>query len=141
MLKVYKVHNYVSIDGADWREVLWNGWLTPIERKVFDEPPETQHILCNASFYKACDYVHNNRLDGVHESSLCWRRMIWPAIEIRYRDARDDVTYRNFISMSYKIEYEEWKEVTLEWIMKNLPADVTIQYLKERGITTCPIMK
>jgi hypothetical protein len=41
--------------------------------------------------------------------------------------------------MSYKIEYEEWKEVTLEWIIKNLPADQTIQYLKERGITTCPM--
>lgn len=138
MLKIYKVHNYVSIDGADWREVLWSG-LSPIEHKVFDEPPETQHILCNASFYEAYDYVHNNRLDGVYESSLCLCRMIWPAIKMRYRDAYDDVTYRNFISMSYKIEYEEWKNVTLEWIIKHLPADQTIQYLKERGITTCPM--
>ena len=138
MLKIYKVHNYVSIDGVDWREVLWSG-LSPIEHKVFGELPETQHILCNASFYEAYDYVHNNRLDGVYESSLCLSRMIWPAIKIRYRDAYDDVTYRNFISMSYKIEYEEWKNVTLEWIIKHLPAEQTIQYLKERGITTCPM--
>ena len=139
MLKIYKVHNYVSIDGADWREVLWSGCLTSIERKVSDEPLETQHILCNASFYEAYDYIHDNRLDGVYNSSDCWCRMIHPVIKVRYRDACDDVTYRRFISMSYKIEYEEWKEVTLEWIMKNLPADQTIQYLKERGITTCPM--
>ena len=141
MLKIYKVHNYVSIDGADWREVLWNGWLNPIERKVFDEPPETQHILRNASFYEAYDYIHDNRLDGVWCGSGCWSRMIHPTIEVRYRDAYDDVAYSRFISMSYKIEYEEWKEVTLEWIMKNLPADQFIQYLKERGITACPILK
>lgn len=139
MLKIYNVHNYVSINGADWREVLRSGWLTPIEHKVFDEPPETQHILCNASFYEAYDYIHDNRLDGVWCSSGCWCRMIHPTIEVRYRDAHNDVAYRNFIAMSYKIEYEEWKNVTLEWIMKNLPADQTIQYLKERGMTTCPM--
>lgn len=138
MLKIYQVHHYVSIDGAKWREVV-NGWLTPTEHKVSDQLLEIQHILCDASFNEAYDYLHNNRLDGVWIDSKRWHRTIIPVIQVRYDDAFDDVNYKRFNTMSYKIEYKEWKDVTLKWIMENLSADVAIQYLKERGITTCPM--
>ena len=41
----------------------------------------------------------------------------------------------------YKYVYEEWKDVPLTYIMKHFPADKFIQYLKERGMATCPILK
>ena len=59
MLKIYRVYNYVSIDGGKWRRVV-NGWLKPTERKVTEESLETQHILCDASFDDAYNYLHNN---------------------------------------------------------------------------------
>ena len=140
MLKIYRVYNYVSIDGGKWRRVV-NGWLKPTERKVTEESLETQHILCDASFDDAYNYLHNNRLDGVWDGSSVWGKTIFPVIKVRYNDGYDDVKYRKFNTMSYKTEYEEWKDVTLKWIMENLSADVAIQYLKERGMTACPILK
>lgn len=136
MLKIYKVRNYVSIDGADWRKVVWS-WFIPTECKTSDEPLETEYILCDASFDKAREYLQNNDLDGMFNSNTYWRET--PIICVRYDDAQDIVNYKHFNTISYKTEYEEWKDVTLEWIIKTLPADQTIQYLKERGITTCPM--
>lgn len=138
MLKVYKVYNYISIDGTAWRRVV-RSWMRPTERKISDKPLETQHILCDASFDEAYHYLHNHRVDGAYDSSNYCIGKITPIIRVRYKDAHDDVNYRRFDTMSYKIEYEEWKDVTLKWIMENLPADTAIQYLKERGITTCPM--
>ena len=140
MLKIYRVYNYVSIDGGKWRRVV-NGWLKPTEYKVSDKPLETQHILCDVPFDKVYDYRHNNRLDGILDSSSCWYNKIIPVICVRYEDAWDDVRYRRFNTMSYKIVYEEWKDVTLQWIIEHLSADQCIQYLKDRGMNTCPIMK
>ena len=136
MLKVYKVHNYVSIDGDDWREVVWS-WFIPTKCKTSSELLETEYRLHNASFNEAREYLQSNELDGIGNSSTYWRKK--PIVWVRYDDARDIVNYRHFNTISYKTEYKEWTDVSLEWIIKSLPADQTIQYLKERGITTCPM--
>jgi hypothetical protein len=60
---------------------------------------------------------------------------------IDYTDAWDKVVYTHFNTLSYKTEAEEWTDVTLDWIIKNLSADECIQYLKERGMAACPILK
>ena len=136
MLKIYKVHNYVSIDGADWREVVWS-WYMPTEKKASSEPIKTEYFLNNASFEEAYAYLQNSPLDGLGPSTTYWREK--PRIWVRYDDAWDTVSYKHFNTISYKREYKEWTDVSLQWIMENLPADTTIQYLKERGITTCPM--
>ena len=136
MLKVYKVYNYVSVDGADWREVIC-GTFAPTEKKTSSESLETEYILHDASFDKAYEYLRNNDLDGLGRSTTYWREK--PIIWVRYDDAWDTVSYKHFNTISYKREYIEWTNVSLDWILKNLPADTAIQYLKERGITTCPM--
>ena len=136
MLKVYKVHNYVSIDGAPWREVVWS-WFGPIECKTTDKELNGENMLCHTSFDEAYAYLKNSPLDGLYASETFWRCK--PRIGIRYRDTCDIVYYNHFDTISYNIIYEEWKDVSLEWIVKNLSADECIQYLKERGITTCPM--
>ena len=136
MLKVYKIHNYVSIDGSDWREVIWS-WCGPIQKITSNEPPETEYLLNCETFDRAYEYLQNNELDGLGPSTTFW--IDRPTIWVRYDDAYDTVSYRRFNTISYKREYEEWANVTLEWIIKNLPADTAIQYLKERGIATCPM--
>ena len=136
MLKVYKVHNYVSIDGSPWREVVWS-WISPTECKITDKELKGENMLCHTSFDEAYAYLQNSPLDGLYASETFWRHQ--PRIGIRYEDAYDIVYYNHFDTISYNIIYEEWKDVSLQWIMENLPADQFIQYLKERGITTCPM--
>ena len=131
MLKIYDILFYVSVDGADWRRV------GDICHTALNEEPQDITFLDNASFNEAREFLSHNHLFGVwNKDSLFIGK---PTIAVAYADAWETVYYRRFHTISYKKEYREWENVTLEWIMKNLPADKCIQYLKERGITTCPM--
>lgn len=136
MLKIYEVRNYVSVDGADWRQVVWS-WFGPTECMATSEDVDTKHKLCEASFDEAYEHLQNSPLDGLYIDKTFWRER--PIINIRYQDAREIVSYKHFEAISYKIEFKEWTTVSLDWIISTLPVDQTIQYLKERGITTCPM--
>ena len=131
MLKVYRVHDYVSIDGADWREV--GGYGT----NVIDGEAENKLCLDNASFAEAYEYITYNYLSGVWNGTTLFRNK--PIIKVSYNDAWDPVEYHHFKTISYKREYKEWKDVSLKWLMEHTSADQFIQYLKERGITACPM--
>lgn len=133
MLKIYNVTDYVSIDGANWRTVGGYGY------KVANEKPTDTLILDNMSFSEAYEYLSQNHLSGVCKDCTLFRNK--PLIRVSYNDAWDYVQYRHFNTMSYKREYSEWKNVSLNWIIEHLSADDCIQYLKDRGITTCPILK
>ena len=89
------------------------------------------------SFDETREYFNNHKLDGVWNDTIFWGKK--PTICVRYCDAWDDVVYKHFNTISYKQEYVEWTDVSLEWIIKNLHADTAVQYLKERGITACPM--
>lgn len=131
MLKIYKVVSYVSVDGAKWRSVGSTGHCCT------DEDLDVKFILDKSSFDEAREYISAHLLDGVWNSNTFWRNK--PVIAVKYRDAWDEVVYKNFDTISYKNVYTEDKNVSLEWLMKHLTADQTIQYLKERDITTCPM--
>ena len=131
MLKIYDVIDYVSVDGSDWRVVGRDGYCCT------DEERDVKFILNNASFEEAYEHLSNNQQDGIWCGKTYWREK--PLIFICYQDAWDSVRYNHFHQMSYKRIYKENNGVHLSWIIKNLPADQTIQYLKERGITTCPM--
>jgi hypothetical protein len=132
MLKIYNIINYVSIDGAKWREV-------GSDTIASEEELETKLMMENLSFNEAREYLSNNHLDGIKNDNTFFRKR--PTIKVNYYDAWDPVEYRYFNTISYKTTVKEWTNVTLEWIIKWLPADQCIQYLKERGITACPILK
>ncbi len=132
MLKVYNVYDYVSIDGAKWRTVGSYG-----RYKVADEELENTLVLDNASFDETREYLSQHLLDGVWNDSTWFRNK--PIIAVSYQDAWNSVEYRHFKTMSYKREYREDKNVSFKWLAEHLSADRFIQYLKERGITTCPM--
>jgi hypothetical protein len=134
MLKIYNIKDYVSIDGGDWREV--GGW----GHRVADDAkaPDSIH-LGQMSFDETHKYLSENSLCGVCKDSTFFRHK--PTIRVRYNDAFDDVTYQHFNTFAYKRTFVEMEDVSMEWIMKNLSADQCIQYLKERGMTACPILK
>ena len=131
MLKIYDVIDYVSINKQDWRAVGTNGFFCT------DEDRDSKLILDNVSFSEAHEYLENNRLDGLKSDYTVWRPR--PTVCVRYQDAFDVAVYSKFSAISYKRVYKENKDATLKWLMNHLSADQFIQYLKERGITTCPM--
>ena len=132
MLKVYHVYDYVSVDGAKWRTVGRYGGY-----KVTDEEVDTTLVLDNVSFEEAREFLSHTLLDGVWNGSTFFRHK--PTIAVSYQDAWDWVEYRHFDRISYKREYKEYQGVSFKWLMDHLTADQFIQYLKERGITACPM--
>lgn len=130
MLKVYDVRDYISIDGAQWR--FCDGGY-----KVTDEEREDVLVLDNSSFEEAREFLSNGALHGAWNDVTYFRHK--PIIVVKYDGAWDIVKYRHFNTISYKIKYIERKDVSFEWLTKHLTADQFIQYLKERGITTCPM--
>ena len=130
MLNIYKVTPYVSIENGKWQEVYNRGGLRMCE---FEGNHEIM-LLNNATF----EECYNTPLIGVYKDTSFFRGK--PLIRFEYSYC-DDETYRSFDSISYKLVYTEIKDISLQMIVSEFPADKAIQYLKERGITACPIIK
>lgn len=133
MLKVYNVTDYVSIDGAPWREVSDTGY------RVSDKELQTKLVLDEVSFDEAREFLSNNHIWGVWNYETLFRHK--PIIAVSYYSNYEPVRYKHFNTISYKTEYTEWKDVSFDWLMKHFSAEQCIQYLKERGMTACPILK
>lgn len=132
MLKVYRVKSYVSINGEEWEEVGSTGYT------VRDDKPTEKIFFENFTLNQCYEYIKEKSLDGIWRSETFFRKRPMLYIGCGYFSSN---SYTNFDTISYKDVYEEWKDVSLDWIMKHLSADQCIQYLKERGVTACPILK
>ena len=131
MLKVYRVKYYVSVDGGEWRQVGNSGY------SITDKELSELVIIDNASFVDAREFLKNTPCFGVYNNETFFRHK--PIIMIKYNDALEQVVYRNFNTLSYKIVYKEWTNVSMQWLIEHASADQCIQYLKERGMTSCPM--
>ena len=132
MLKVYTVKSYVSINGEDWWNVGRDGCT------ISDENPTEKVFLDNTTFDECYEYVCHQPLDGICSSSTLFKNK--PIIYIKDSHFYDH-RYDYFDTISYKYVYEEYKDASLDYIMKHFSADKCIQYLKERGMSACPILK
>lgn len=131
MLKVYKVKSYVSINGEDWEHIGHDGHI------IRDDDPIEKIFLDNATFNECYEYIKEHKLDGVYFSYTLFRKKPIIYIGEFYTGYR----YDHFDTISYKYVYEEWEDVPLTYIMERFSADKCIQYLKERGMSACPILK
>ena len=132
MLKVYTVKSYVSINGEEWEEVGSTGYT------VRDDEPTEKIFFENFTLSQCYEYLKEKSLDGIWRDKTFFRKR--PMIYIG-RSFYSGIGYTYFNTISYKYVYDEWKDVSLDWIMKHASADQCIQYLKERGVTACPILK
>lgn len=132
MLKVYTVKSYVSINGGDWQQVGLSGHI------MTDNNPTEKVILNNATFDECYKYVSQHSLNGICLYSTLFKKK--PIIYINDNHLYEH-RYDHFDTISYKYVYEEWEDVSLNYIMNNFSADKCIQYLKERGMSACPILK
>ncbi len=132
MLKVYTITSYVSIDGGDWFSVGAPGYT------VRDNDPVENIFFENFTLEQCYEYLQEKSLDGIWPSKTFFRKKPMLYIGDGYFTSS---AYYSLNTISYKYVYTEWESVSLDWIMRHASADQCIQYLKERGITTCPILK
>ena len=130
MLKVYKYYAYVSVDGAEWRRV-------DDGHTIREEEPTDTLILDNATFDETYEYLSKHIVWGLYNDTTFFIKK--PVVQVSYSDAWSPVEYKYFKTLSYKRVYKEWNDVPLQWLIEHASADQFIQYLKERGITTCPM--
>ncbi len=134
MLKVYKVKYYVSIDGGEWRQVEDSWRYSYVLRD--DQEVADQYIIPIMTFKEFYEYIQKHPLCGVNYGKNIFGR---PYIQTKHDWSWDSwESYYKFNTISYKRVFKECT-MTLSEIFEHFPADQCIQYLKERGITTCPM--
>lgn len=134
MLKVYKMRYYVSIDNEKWFEVD-DGYYPYILRD--DKEPTVCNIINNMTFEECYELLQNNGLCGLkYDKTIFNKKRI---IVMRSWSYDQWYAYKDFKTISYKCVFVEFPKMTLSEIFKHFPADQCIQYLKERGITACPM--
>jgi hypothetical protein len=131
MLKIYTQKYWVSINNKEWEQV----WLERYMMK--DNPPSEVITADQLSFDEFYELLQYDSMDHVWAGKTLFRKRSKITIEYDYDRIK---RYTNFDTISCKVTYEEIKNPTLYSIMRCFPAEQTIQYLKERGITTCPMI-
>lgn len=128
MLKAYKVRTYISVNNKPKKQIVRIGYgLTE------DELPRV--VTTSWSFQDCFD--NKVPTPAVKTDTTIFRKK--PYVEVEY--AWDDVDrYYSFDSITIERHYEPY-DVTLNELFDNYSADECIQYLKDRGMTTCPILK
>ena len=96
MLKIYSATSYISVDGADWREVHHKYMASDKELK-------DTLVLDNLSFAEAYDILSGDSLNGIRCDTTLFTKK--PIIYIDYVTAWDAVPYKKFKTISYKREY------------------------------------
>lgn len=127
MLKPYKTKVYVSIDDGPKIDTYGRGYgLTE------DDVPSVFSI----------SYTFQEALNAKPLSpDICVGTTLFrkrPYIEVRY-DWCDEKRYYNFDKITIERRKEPWRDATLKDVHDYSTADQFIQYLKEHGITTCPM--
>ena len=128
MLKSYKYKIQVSLNGADWCTIDHGN------TRLCEEHEQTKSLIENYSFTEAHEWMlHNYHCHWEAGYTLFKKR---PKIKIQY--GWDIIeTYTKFDTISIRTTYEERPIRMAE--LQGEDADTVIQYLKERGITTCPM--
>ena len=128
MLQAYKVKTYIAVNDKPKKEIWRIGYgLTE------DELPRV--VTTTFSFQDCLD--KQLPTPAIKAYKTFFRKIPYVRVEYDWEDVK---YYYDFDSVTIERRYEPY-DITLNELIKGYPADQVIQYLKERGITTCPILK
>lgn len=133
MLKIYDPIYSVSIDGGPWERL--ENWFDTNWFVTDEDLPRTKILLDYVSFQEAYDYLRENYIFGARTCKTIFRGR--PQLSLLYFNTIDRKYIKKCEGFWLRAENRLRKNVTLEWIMKNLEADQIIQYLTERGLGIC----
>ena len=132
MLKIYYSYYAVSVDNEPYKRLRINGYTMRD-----DSLPTEELIINNAPFEKIYSMESEDLPFGINCYETTFLKK--PIVEVYYNCAA--TKYKHFDTLSYKRVYEEMNYLSLAEIFKRFPAEKCIQYLKEHGLNTCPIIK
>jgi hypothetical protein len=128
MLKAYKVQTYITVNNQPKEKLFRIGYgLTE------GELPDITTTICS---FEDC---FNTQLPTSSIYTGTTQFLKRPYVEIEYSWDWHD-RYYNFDSITIERHYEPY-DITFNELFEEYSADQCIQYLKERGITTFPILK
>ena len=133
MLQIYDPIFCVSIDEGPYqvvRGVFDNDWFASACDLM-----EKQYLLYNASFVDAYEYLRSNYISGARPSTSFFNV---PQISLLYQSSGRWANIKKCKTFSLFVKNKLRENVTVDWIMKNLPANQAIQYLSERGAAINP---
>ena len=128
MLKAYKVRTYIAVNDQPKKEI-WRIGCGLTE----DELPRV--VTTTFSFQDCFD--EQLPTPAIKPCKTFFRKRPYVRVEYDWEDVK---YYYDFDSITIERHYEP-DDITLNELFKKYSADQCIQYLKERGITTCPIIK
>ena len=129
MLKAYKVTTYIAVDGKSKREIFQK------EYGLFEV--ELPRVTTTSWSFQDCFNTPPPPTGAIQTDKTLFRKR--PYVEIEYSWDWHD-RYYNFDSLTIERHYEPYN-ITLDELIKEYSADQCIQYLKERGMMACPILK
>lgn len=128
MLKAYRCELQISLNGAKWNTI-------HVEyTKLREEHELEKTFIENYSFAEAHEWMLRNWHNHWSAGYTLFKKK--PKIKIQYGYYTIE-TYTKFDTISIRAIYEE-HPITMRDLQYE-DADKVIQYLKERGITTCPM--
>lgn len=128
MLQAYKVITYIAVNDEPKKEISKVGYgLTE------DELPRV--VTTTFSFQDCLD--KQLPTPAIKTYKTFFRKRSYVGVEYNWDDVKQ---YYGFASITIERHYEPYN-ITLNELFEEYSADQCIQYLKERGITTCPILK
>lgn len=128
MLKSYQYELQISLNGAEWCTIDY-GYT-----KLREEHEPIKTFIENYSFVEAHEWMLHNYNNHWFAGYTFFKKR--PKIQIQYSWDYTR-TYKTFDTISIRVIYEE-NPITMRELWNENSEDV-IQYLKERGITTCPM--
>lgn len=129
MLQTYKTYTYIVVDGKEQ-------WM----------PFDTKVILVEKLNHETIEEVYT--FDEIIKNNAAGLNYIvvgknWlfkrPYVKIEYSWGYEKLYYQ-FNTLTVKKYYKPY-DITMSELFDSFPADKCIQYLKERGMTACPILK
>lgn len=129
MLQAYKVTTYITVDG-ERQHMLYDTKVILVEEfglKTIEEVYTFDEIVKN----KAADLNHI-----IVGKDWLFRR---PYVKICYSWCHEELHY-HFNTLTVEKCYTPC-DITMNDLFDCFPIDKCIQYLKERGMTACPILK
>ena len=128
MLKAYKVKTYIAVNDKPKKQIFSIGYgLTE------GELPDTFTTIWS---FKDC-FNHKLPTPAVKTDTTLFRKRHYVEVEYAWDDSD---RYYNFDSLTIERHYEPY-EITIKELFEDYSADECIQYLKDRGMTTCPVLK
>ena len=137
MKKVIEARKQYRLNNGEWTDVTE---FNPISYREKDECKDKYRTI--DTWKDAVGYVAEGLLPNAEMHMTFFKKRIYLILPNNniYSDFRTVVNEKDFKKLEVRVIYRE-PVLTIKQLANILDADEFLQYLKDRGISTCPMLK